>query len=626
LTHALLKEINGMPEGVIQRITQRAEGIPYFVEEMVNWLLDLGVIDQSVQPWQFVGEKYDPSLLPDTLQHLLQTRLDNLDVQSKTILQYGSVLGRRFWESWLEAQFACPCQDALLSLQARGFLMQSAKVTFEDETEWRFSHQVQQEVAYASLLKRQRKAMHQAAVEWLEWRAGKSHRLEEFAGPIGDHAREAGFQQKASAWYFRAGNHAKQRGALAEARRYYERALEQLPDHDLQNRWSVLLEHDEVLGFLSDTKARLSEDELLVSLAQELGQEAYLAEAYFRQGSYLFLLGENHKAAALLNQAVHHATNIQDNALAARAASMLMISLVRLGDTQQAYHWVERVLGLSEQCRDDLTKAMVLTNLSLYYASLGDHYRSAQLINQQVVLTRKMKHRMGEAKGLANLGYAYILLGQFPIGIVTLEQALQLTNAFGMLQDAAYTRLNLGLAYVRAGDFASACQQLEAAMQHLELMQDQFGLAAGMLYRGLAYERYGDFPTALAWFHQADQIFTRISIPGSAIDCRAGLARCALRQDDLELALTLSNELWAYLQQNPSGPLEFPFLAYQTCAMIFERCGQSLPVSAVLRAGYQLLVESASRISEVSWRQVYLQQIPENAWIFSQMSVQISQP
>jgi tetratricopeptide (TPR) repeat protein len=621
LTHSLLKDIRGVPEKVIQRIIQRAEGIPYFVEEMVNWLLDLGVIDQSVQPWQFVAEKYDPALLPDTLQHLLQTRLDNLDTQSKTILQYGSVLGRRFWESWLEAQFACPCQEPLQALQARGFIMQSSKVTFEDETEWRFSHQVQQEVAYASMLKRQRKDLHQAAVEWLEWRAGKSHRLDEFAGPIGDHAREAGYLQKASAWYLRAGNHAKQRGALAEARHYYESALRQLPDHDLERRWPILLEHDEVLGFLSDTQARLVEDELLVSLAQQSGQEAYLAEAYFRQGSYLFNLGDYQKAVDLLRPAYQHAINIQDNALASRAASMHMINLVRLGQTKEAYYWVEQAQELSGQCRDDLTQAMVLNNLSLYYTFLGDHFQSAQLINQQVMLTRKMKHRMGEARGLGNLGYTYILLGLFSIGIVTLEQALELTNVYGMQQDAAYAQLNLGLAYLRVKDFTSARQELETAMRHLDVMQDQFGLAAGKLYLGLAYEQHGDFQAAQDWFYQAAQVCTRLSIPSSAMDCQAGLARCALMQGDLPSAEALVRELWVYLREHQAIALEFPFLAYQTCIMVFEQCRQFQQMSEALRTGYELLVEKANRISEFTWREVYLQEIPENQWIFNQMSI-----
>jgi class 3 adenylate cyclase/tetratricopeptide (TPR) repeat protein len=621
LTHALLKNVDGIPEQVIQRISQRAEGIPYFIEEMVNWLLDLGVIDQGQQPWKFAVEKYNPSLLPDTLQHLLQTRLDNLDSEGKTILQYGAVLGRRFWEGWLEAQFVLPSRDALLALQSRGFITKKARSAFEGETEWRFFHQVQQEVAYASLLKRKRRELHHAAADWLEHQAIKADRLDEFAGTIGKHALEAGDQQKACEWYFRAGEHARQRGALVEARLNFERALHQLPEQNLEGRWPILLALDEVLGFQADTQARLAEDELLVSFAQQTGRKDYLAEAYDRQGNYLFYRGDIQMAAGLLKQAYQNALIANKTEIACRSSSMLAISLARLGEREEAHRWAEQVPELTKQCQDDLTMAKVMNNLSFYYSMLGDHYQSAQMNNKQVQLTRKIKHRLGEAKGLGNLSYSYILLGLYSIGIVTLLRALELDNAYGMNQDAAYTQLNLGLAYMRINDFPSSRHELETAMMRLTRIQDQFGLSSGKLYLGLAHEQHTDPSTARDLFEQAERIFTEISVPGSGMDCRAGLARCALKLGDLELAQRLAQELWVYLQQNQTVGMEFPILAYQTCAITFEQCAQQQQKAEALHLGYAMLMDNARRISEPNWRQVYLHQIPEHDWMFNQTKI-----
>jgi tetratricopeptide (TPR) repeat protein len=241
--------------------------------------------------------------------------------------------------------------------------------------------------------------------------------------------------------------------------------------------------------------------------------------------------------------------------------------------------------------------------------------------NQQVLLTRKIKHRLGEAKGLGNLGYSYILLGLYSIGIVTLQRALELDNTYGMNQDAAYTQLNLGLAYLRINDFSSSRQELETAIQRLTRIQDQFGLASGKLYLGLAYEQHTDPSTAKDLFEQADQVFTEISVRGSRMDCQAGLARCALKLGNLELAQRLTQELWVYLQQNQTIGMEFPILAYQTCIMTFDQCEQPQEMAEALRLGYALLVENASRISEPNWRQVYLHQIPEHEWMIYQIKV-----
>jgi len=621
LIRGLLKDVAGIPEQIIRRMVERSEGIPYFIEEMVNLLLDLGVIDQSTQPWQFQAEKYDASLLPATLQHLLQTRLDHLAPQEKTAIQYGAVLGRRFWEGWLESQLSVPCHDPLVALQSRGFVSEQVEAAFDGEVEWRFFHQAQQEVAYASLLKRQRKALHNAAAAWLEQLAIKINRLDEFAGPVGEHAQEAGDLAKASAWYFQAGSHAKDRGALAEARAYYERALYLLPEDDLHARWKILLEHDEVLGFLSDTQARLVEDELLVSLAQAMGREDYLAEAYDRQGNYLSYCGDNLRAAELLRKAYHSAIATNNPGLACRALGMLIISLAKLGEMDEAGTWAEQVLDLAYRSSDDLTLAKALSNLSTYYTLRGNHCQAVQMINQQVIVTRQMKHRMGEAIGMGNLGYEYLHLGMYSLGIVTLEKALELANAYGMLRDAAYTQLNLGLAYIRMKDFAAAQQALDTAMQRLAGTQDAYGLAAGSLYLGLAFEMHGDPRTAEGWFRQAQQTYAEIHMPSGARDSQAGLARCALARGDLPTAQALNQELWAHLQANGAVGMEFPILAYQACAMVFDRSGQEQEMAQALRAGYRLLTENASQISDPNWRRIYLHEIPENDWTFYQMSV-----
>ena len=448
------------------------------------------------------------------------------------------------------------------------------EAAFDGEVEWRFFHQAQQEVAYSSLLKRQRKALHNAAAAWLEQLAIKANRLDEFAGPVGEHAEEAGDLARASAWYFQAGSHAKVRGALAEARSYHERALYLLPEDDLHGRWKILLEHDEVLGFLSDTQARLVEDELLVSLAQALGRQDYLAEAYDRQGNYLHYCGDNLRAAGLLRKAYDHAMAVEDPGLACRALGMLIITLTRLGEMEEAGKWAEQVLELAQRSGDDLTLAKGLSNLSTYYTLRGDHCQAIQLINQQVAVTRQMKHRMGEAIGLANLGYEYLQFGMYSLSIVTLEKALELANAYGMLRDAAYTQLNLGLAYARLNDFTSARQALETAIQRLSGTQDQYGLASGSLYLGLAYEMHGDPHSAEGWFRQAHQSYGEIRMPGGLLDSQAGLARCALARRDLPAAQALNHELWAHLEQSQGLGMEFPILGYQTCANVFERSRQ----------------------------------------------------
>jgi class 3 adenylate cyclase/tetratricopeptide (TPR) repeat protein len=619
LTRTLLKEVSGVPEAVIRRVIERAEGIPYYVEEMVNWFLDLGVIDQTTQPWQFVGEKFKPTLLPSTLQHLLQSRLDHLQPDEKKLLQVGAVLGRRFWEGWLETGLGqdseAGCHECLLALEPTNFILQQTETAFDGQVEWSFYHQMQQEVAYASLLKRQRRSLHRAAAGWLEMLAGKAGRLEAHAGTIGEHCLEAGDLEGAAGWFQRAGVDAQERGALLEARQYYERALELLPESDLETRWQASLLLDEVIGLLSDTPARLAEDERLVALAGQIGREDTLAVAYARQGNYLSYLGDHRRAVPLLRQAHQHALQSGDLAIACQALGMLAIGLVALGRLDEAEECAGQVLELANRCGDRLTLAMSLTNLSNYYAMLGNHYQASQLINQQVALTREMKHRLGELRGLNNLGYEYVRLGMIPIGTVTLENACELADTYGLPRDAAYARLNLGLAYLRQDEFQAACGVLQRALKSLDEAGDRYGLAAGQVYLGLAYERHAEPLAAQECFQQAQQISGELKLTGTALDSLAGLARQALALGRLAKAASYNQELWPALDASHTAGMEFPMLAYQTCAMVFEQSGEAELAARAVFAANDRLAANASRISDPNWREVYLHNIPENEWI-----------
>ena len=97
LVFELLRNVQNVPQDVLEMIVERSEGIPYYAEEMTNWFLDQGIIDKSQDPWQFIPERLKNTPLPTTLQHLLLTRLSTLPEAERTTLQRGSVFGKIFW-------------------------------------------------------------------------------------------------------------------------------------------------------------------------------------------------------------------------------------------------------------------------------------------------------------------------------------------------------------------------------------------------------------------------------------------------------------------------------------------------------------------------------------------------
>jgi class 3 adenylate cyclase/tetratricopeptide (TPR) repeat protein len=612
LARALLRRVEEMPRSLVDLIVERSEGVPYFAEELVNFFLDRGVIDASGEPWRFVPERLQTTPLPATLQYLLSTRLISLPEEQRRSLQRGAVLGRHFWEGGLMALGVAEPRDALRLLQPRGFVDGEAGSSFEGETEWVFHHALLHEVAYESVLKRERSALHRAAAIWLEAQARVAGRLDEFAALLAQHAERAGETVEATDWYLRAAEHAKTQGAPAEARRLFDRAVELAPPGDPQRRWRAHLGRSETLGILGESEARRAEDSMLVALAWEMGDDERLAEAYCRRGFALAQTGDDRAALDIYDEALGLARRAGVLRLQALAMGLKVLSLSHLNASEDAAKTAEAALACAEALGDEATLVRVLTNVSVYYTESGDIARGVKMARHQAAITHRLGDRTGEMIALGNLGYGQLLLGLYDNGRTALEEALRLARANGARRAGAYWLLNLALAHLRCGDAGAAGRTLEQARGEFSSVGDRFGTAVGASYLGLVRESQGALPGAAQCYGEATEALTRMGMVGFANDARAGLARCALAQEELGAAGRHAVDLWSYLRTQGAGGMEFPGWAYSTCVEVFDTLGDLPNAGSAAEAGYAELVRRAERISEPEWRASYLENVPEH--------------
>jgi tetratricopeptide (TPR) repeat protein len=176
----------------------------------------------------------------------------------------------------------------------------------------------------------------------------------------------------------------------------------------------------------------------------------------------------------------------------------------------------------------------------------------------------------------------------------------------------AYNQLNLGLTYHRQGKHQQAREILEKTLTDCQRVHDNFACAAGQIYLGLTLERLEEWDLAAQSFTDAWDEFNQLRAAGFAMEALAGRARCALEAGQHELAMQFALELCDYLQKNGSQGMEFPILAYVTCASVFEKTGDEERRQKSIEKGMQQLMEMAEKISDARWRKVYLEQVPEH--------------
>ncbi|HWH23965.1 MAG TPA: AAA family ATPase, partial [Candidatus Limnocylindria bacterium] len=176
-----LLEVEDLPSALRQRVLDRAEGNPLFVEEVVRMLIDERVVEKRDGHWYAAKEAAEVRV-PDSVEALIRARLDTLPSAQRSVLQAAAVVGRVFNRSAVVALVGAggaaavePVERHLEDAILRDLITEERS---PDEPTFRFRHVLIRDVAYGTLPKARRAELHLQAADWL--RAWSGDRVEEF--------------------------------------------------------------------------------------------------------------------------------------------------------------------------------------------------------------------------------------------------------------------------------------------------------------------------------------------------------------------------------------------------------------------------------------------------------------
>jgi class 3 adenylate cyclase/tetratricopeptide (TPR) repeat protein len=207
----------------LQRFFQdRVQGNPFYLEEVVNSLVDSGALVKDGDAWRLTKEM-DVAEVSSTIYEVIAARLDRLEKEAKHILQEASVIGRSFLYEILKrtTTLVTQCERAVSGLERLDFIRVR---TMDPELEYMFKHALTQEVVYNGLLKKERKEIHVRVASVME--EVFNDRLPEFYETLAYHYRLGESQAKAVEYLIKSGEKSLARYAVDEADQYYEQAYQ----------------------------------------------------------------------------------------------------------------------------------------------------------------------------------------------------------------------------------------------------------------------------------------------------------------------------------------------------------------------------------------------------------------
>lgn len=374
MLQSLLKSTQ-LPDDLRYFIKQKAEGNPFYLEEVINTLIETGTLVSGNGSWQLAGS-LDLEEIPTSIQGVLTARLDRLERQAKRILQEASVIGRSFFYKVLNriTNLTAPVDRYLSGLESLDLIRTRTK---EPDLEYIFKHALTQEVVYNGLLKKERQAIHERigiAIEQIF-----VDRLPEFYETLAFHFKRGHSVYKSVYYLIKSGEKNLNRYALEEAHHYFKESFD-------------LLSH-------KPDKAR--KDERL--LIETLDKWAYV---FYYYGTYRDL-------ALLLKANIVTAEALDDKEMLGMFYAWLGFMLYGMEELNDAYRYLHKALELGEEIGSQKVKGYAFTWLSWNCAEQGrfDEAISYGEAAQKITPSLAADHYLF-FKSLSGIGHTHYFTGK----------------------------------------------------------------------------------------------------------------------------------------------------------------------------------------------------------------------
>ena len=610
-----------LPAKVHNLILDKSEGNPFYLEEMIRSLLNSGALTMSVDGQDcFANTELDDLSIPDTLQGVIMSRVDRLPADIKRTLQVAAVLGRNFLTETLGQMLngAVNLSEQLQYLIGQGLI---AHKEDNQRDEYFFKHVFTQESVYQSLLRTDRRNLHQLAGETIEVQF--QDELDEQVLLLAYHFEQSDDRDRAMRYLKSAATIAFDGFANQEAKELYSRLFTLLDRDDYANRWEILAAREQTVNRLGDRGQQATDLTVMQTLAELLGDSGRLAITHNRRAAYFDKISEYQAADEAAAAGLRIARRADNPRLEAQSLNSLALAAWRRFDYRQVQKWANEAL------------------------------EALKIVGAPTI----------RINSLLLLGRASYRLGQYDNALEYIQSAQEIAKDIDDLEDDAVTELIFGWIYQRLGDYNQAANHFQLVLEKRSLIGDRYGEATALSHLGwlaadqglydagldycqqaldisqaitdrenesyalsglaLNHEFAGNLELAIDDYQQALAIHRDIGATTLAVFDQAGLARIALAQKDFEAAQTHISPVTAWILAGNAQQFWDPWTIYLSAYQVLTALGESDQAHSILDQAHTVLYQRAKEISDTALRQCFLKEVKVNreivqAWEMAQ--------
>lgn len=630
-------------------LQERARGNPFYIEELLRALQEAGRLRRRDGEVELSGDE-EKLELPDTIEGLVQARLDRLPEEERMTLKVASVIGRAFQRSLLKEVHPLRPGEKTLARQLLRLERTNFTLLEEGFPEWRyaFQHPILHEVTYGTLLFAQRRELHGAIGAALERRYAAD--LYRALDALAYHYARGEEREKAVHYLHQAAEKARREYANEVAIGYYSQALERLRPEEVEKRYDLLAGRERIYDLLGEREAQEKDLLEMARLAEALADPRRRVEVMNRQARRAVAIGDLEGARILAQRARQYAEEHGCREEAAQSLRILGIVYGTLGEYEEAHRAFVQAGREYGELGERTGEAACLGNLGLVHLYRGNLDLARAYHSQALELFRTLGNRQEENTALINFGMTEFQCKSYEQALACWQQALTISQEIGHRVNEEIILGDLGDLALALGKLAEATRYHREALRLAQQMQDREGESLSLsglgriaarrgetsearaalekarnLYREMGH-RHGEARTlyllgqvalgageeyALDYFRQALEMYKEIGDRNNALLAQAWLGLALLLAGKREEARTLLEEVEAELEATPyAGDVpeqELWWAIYRAYREMGEKRAQ-----AALERARDRIQEQAGRLRDPRLRRSFLENVPVN--------------
>jgi class 3 adenylate cyclase/tetratricopeptide (TPR) repeat protein len=574
-----------LPSRLIQQIVARSDGVPLFVEELTAAALETGQVDPVASR---------PVEVPPALYDSLMLRLERLG-HAKAIAQLASVIGRSFSHRLLAAvatEHENALEHALEQLRVSGLIGLDRN---DYEKVYSFKHALVRDVAYYSLLRRQRRELHARVADEIEFQFPEvANREPDY---LAQHLSEAGRTSRAAQMWLKAAKQAAERSANLEAIAQLNTAREEISklpaglerdNLELNAQIALIGPTIATQGFGADAVADVSSR--AIDLCRALDNDSRIFPALYARWSYLRVASDVREAGALARDFLALA-ELKGTRADRMVGHRLYGTSLLDGETEKACDHLERATKLYDATADRATAVTYGTDVQV--TSLSNLCICCWLVGRLPEAFAYGRQALEYADQLLHahtLGYAYAHV----CTLYTLERDVRTVQLLAerALQDAvkrelplwiSVARSFLGWSEVESGRLAEGIDTLEKQRHFLQTAHLLYWLPTYLCWLAEAYVRADRPVEARLCLEQARDVFGRGGSYWYEVECLRieGRLSAHAQVNDAALAERYFEQALALARQR--GQRGFALRAANGLAGLLAANGQTERAQTLLR-------------------------------------------